>query len=63
MCVLLLPVFMVFSFTSGIDAIIALEEDGYVSDFMGFYMREVCPWAEDQHVFFGFKWVPTGFKP
>nr|XP_020669947.1 transmembrane 6 superfamily member 2 [Pogona vitticeps] len=45
----LFSVFMVFSFTSGIDAIIALEEDGYVSDFMGFYMREGEPYLTTAH--------------
>ncbi|XP_042336378.1 transmembrane 6 superfamily member 2 [Sceloporus undulatus] len=37
-------VFMVFSFTSGIDAVIALEEDGYINNYMGFYMREGEPY-------------------
>ncbi|XP_063003202.1 transmembrane 6 superfamily member 2 [Elgaria multicarinata webbii] len=36
-------VFMVFSFTSGIDGIIALEEDGYLNNFLEFYMREGEP--------------------
>uniref|UniRef100_A0A8D0GU45 Transmembrane 6 superfamily member 2 n=1 Tax=Sphenodon punctatus TaxID=8508 RepID=A0A8D0GU45_SPHPU len=34
-------VFSVFSFTSVIDLIIALEEDDYLSGFMEFYMQEV----------------------
>nr|XP_060641154.1 transmembrane 6 superfamily member 2 [Anolis sagrei ordinatus] len=37
-------VFMVFSFSSGVDAIIALEEDRFMDNFIGFYMREGEPY-------------------
>ncbi|XP_027560616.1 transmembrane 6 superfamily member 2 [Neopelma chrysocephalum] len=33
-------VFVVFSFVSGVDLIIALEEDGFISGFMEVYVRE-----------------------
>lgn len=36
-------VFVVFSFTSIVDLIISLEEDGYISGFMEVYIREVPP--------------------
>lgn len=35
-------VFAVFSFTSVVDLLIALQEDGYVVGFMDFYNKEVC---------------------
>lgn len=36
-------VFVVFSFTSVVDLIISLEEDGYIAGFMEVYVREVAP--------------------
>lgn len=36
-------VFVVFSFTSIVDLIISLEEDGFISGFMEVYVREVPP--------------------
>lgn len=35
------PVFVIFSFTSLVDLVIALQEDGYVVGFMDFYTKEV----------------------
>lgn len=35
------PVFVIFSFTSVVDLVIALQEDGYVAGFMDFYTKEV----------------------
>uniref|UniRef100_A0A8D2L5A0 Transmembrane 6 superfamily member 2 n=1 Tax=Varanus komodoensis TaxID=61221 RepID=A0A8D2L5A0_VARKO len=46
---LVTTVFMVFSFTSGIDAIIALEEDGYLTNFLEFYMRESEPYLSTSY--------------
>lgn len=36
-------VFVVLSFVSGISAVIVLEEDGYISNFLEGYMRQASP--------------------
>lgn len=35
-------VFAVFAFTSVVDLLIALQEDGYMIGFMEFYTKKVC---------------------
>ncbi|XP_061203191.1 hyaluronan and proteoglycan link protein 4-like isoform X2 [Neopsephotus bourkii] len=42
-------VFVVFSFTSIVDLIIALEEDGFISGFMEVYVREGEPYLRTAH--------------
>lgn len=37
----LYAVFVIFSFTSVVDLVIALQEDGYMMGFMDFYTKEV----------------------
>ncbi|KAF1591027.1 Transmembrane 6 superfamily member 2, partial [Eudyptes moseleyi] len=42
-------VFVVFSFTSVVDLIISLEEDGYISGFVEVYVREGEPYLRTAH--------------
>ncbi|NXL90992.1 TM6S2 protein, partial [Alectura lathami] len=42
-------VFVVFSFTSAVDLLISLEEDGYVSGFVEVYVREGEPYLRTAH--------------
>uniref|UniRef100_A0A8C4IYK6 Transmembrane 6 superfamily member 1/2 transmembrane domain-containing protein n=1 Tax=Dromaius novaehollandiae TaxID=8790 RepID=A0A8C4IYK6_DRONO len=42
-------VFVVFAFTSAVDLVISLEEDGYVSGFVELYVREGEPYLRTAH--------------
>ncbi|NWI20093.1 TM6S2 protein, partial [Crypturellus soui] len=42
-------VFVVFSFTSAVDLVIALEEDGFISGFVELYVREDQPYLRTAH--------------
>ncbi|XP_004873487.1 transmembrane 6 superfamily member 2 isoform X2 [Heterocephalus glaber] len=52
-------VFGVFSFTSVVDLVIALQEDGYMEGFMEFYTREGEPYLRTAHGIFICYWDGT----
>ncbi|XP_074060300.1 transmembrane 6 superfamily member 2 [Macrotis lagotis] len=52
----LFVVFTIFSFTSLIDLFIALQEDGFVIDFMEFYAREREPYLRTSYGIFSCYW-------
>lgn len=55
----LYAVFVIFSFTSLVDLVIALQEDGYVVGFMDFYTKEGEPYLRTAHGIFICYWDGT----
>nr|XP_034974481.1 transmembrane 6 superfamily member 2 [Zootoca vivipara] len=52
-------VFVVLSFLSGISAVIVLEEDGYISNFLEVYMRQGEPYLTTAHGMMNCYWAAT----
>ncbi|XP_036065412.1 hyaluronan and proteoglycan link protein 4 isoform X1 [Onychomys torridus] len=55
----LYAVFEIFSFTSVVDLVIALQEDGYMMGFMDFYTKEGEPYLRTAHGIFICYWDGT----
>nr|XP_020139431.1 transmembrane 6 superfamily member 2 [Microcebus murinus] len=55
----LYAVFAVFAFTSAVDLMIALQEDGYVTGFVDFYTKEGEPYLRTAHGVFTCYWDGT----
>ncbi|XP_013210405.1 transmembrane 6 superfamily member 2 isoform X3 [Microtus ochrogaster] len=55
----LYAVFVLFSFTSVVDLVIALQEDGYMVGFMDFYTKEGEPYLRTAHGIFICYWDGT----